>query len=132
MARKPNPENPESERKGRSFKPDATSFKSMVEGETIRGFFLGRSSAEIKDRRTGAPKTLQILKLRGEDEAVIKLPMAAMMQRAWEDICDEYGGGDEDSAVQKLRGVEMEITRGKDMRTADKNPMGTYEITIFE
>ena len=116
---------------GRSFKADTGKFDSIVAGESITGMFIGAKDQEIMDQRTRQPKTLFVLKLRGEGDRIIKLPCAAMLRQTWDDIVDEYGEGDEQKAIAYLRGRKMTINRGQDVRTKDNNPMGTYEIIVY-
>lgn len=121
---------------GKSFKAETGSFDALKEGESFTGLFIGAKWTEILDRRTRQPKKIYVLKLRKEgDEAekVYKFPCAAMMLQTWEDICDEYGNGDEDEAVRRLRGRKMTINRGEDTVTkGTNNQLGTYEIIVWE
>jgi len=118
---------------GKSFRPDTSKFRTLKPGETFTGIFVGAGTTEIMDRRTRLRKELFVLRIRDEaSEKVEKFPCAAMMLRGWEDIADEYGGGDTDATIQALRGRHLSIIRGDDAKTADSNPMGTYEFVIFD
>ena len=87
---------------------------------------------KIIDRRTKAEKEILVFKLRnGETDEIYKVAAGAMLVHAWEDIVDELGNGDESTTNQKLRGEDMSIIRGEDTRTAENNPMGTYEIVFW-
>ena len=121
---------------GRSFKPDTGKFNTLKANESVTGFFMGAKMQTITDRRTRQPKELFVLKLREETEEEIgpvrKVPCAAMLLQAWEDVVDEYGNGDQEIAINTLRGKKMTINRGDDTRTKEDNQMGTYEIIVFE
>jgi hypothetical protein len=118
---------------GKSFRPDTSKFRTMKPGETFTGIFVSAGHTEIMDRRTKQRKSLFVLRIRDEEsDRVEKFPCAAMMLRAWEDITDEYGGGDPDATISALRGKHISIERGDDAKTADSNPMGTYTVTVFD
>lgn len=127
-----NNQQPTHQGKARSFKPDTTQFYTIKENEQIRGVFLGARMQTITDTRTKQPKDLWVMRLRTEDGEVVKLPCSALLLQAWSDLTDEYGDGDNDATMTYLRSKEMVISRGEDMRTKGGNPMGTYEITVFE
>lgn len=133
MAKSKGSDNPSQQTHVRSFKPDTSRFRTLQPGEEFTGVFVGAGHTEIRDKRTRALKTLFVLRIRDEEtDKVEKFPCAAMMLRAWEDICDEYGNGDTDATIQQLRNRRMTISRGENMKTADSNPMGSYEFQIFE
>lgn len=117
---------------GKSFKPETGKFDTLKEKESVTGTFMGAKHQTITDRRTKMPKQIFVLKLRDDTENVLKIPAAAMMLQAWEDLVDEYGNGDENQAITRLRGVKMTLNRGEDSRTKDGNVLGSYEIIVWE
>lgn len=120
---------------GKSFKPDMGKFTELKVNQSHTGIFLGCRYTDIidsrsKDRHT---KPVLVIKLREkETEAVLRLACAKMLEQAWEDVTDEYGNGDHETAVTRLRGCLMTINRGPDGRTATTgNPIGSYEIIVW-
>jgi hypothetical protein len=124
----------ETKPKAKHFKPDTTSFLTMKPGQVIEGFFLGARHQTITDQRTKADKDLFVLRLRdtSNPDIIHKIPCAALMFQAWNDLVDEYGNGDENSAIESIRGKRVSILRGDDIRTKMGNPMGSYEIVVWE
>lgn len=118
---------------GKSFKPGTGKFDTLHVNESITGFFIGARSQTIEDQRTRRPKDIFVLKLREDDENEIvrKIPCAAMMLQAWDDIVDDYGNGDESAAITNLRGKKMTISRGEDSQTKGGNQLGQYEIIVY-
>jgi len=119
---------------GKSFKPETGKFDTLKVNESVTGFFMGARHQSIMDRRTRKPKDIYVLKLRedSESERVLKIPCAAMMLQAWEDVVDEYGNGDEQAAILRLRGTKITINRGETTTTKDGNELGSYEIIVWE
>jgi len=120
---------------GKSFKPGTGKFDTIKKpGESVSGIFIGARKQTIEDQRTHRPKEIFVLKLREETEAAIvrKVPCAAMMLQAWDDIIDEFGNGDEDTAINNLRGHRMTIKRLPDSSTKGGNQLGQYEIIVSE
>ena len=123
---------PETPQGGKSFKPGTGKFDTLKENESVTGIFMGARIQTIQDTRTHLAKDLFVIKLRDEDsQNVLKVPCAAMMKQAWEDVVDEYGNGIEDMAIKQLHGRKMTINRGEDSRTSGGNQLGTYEIIIW-
>lgn len=123
------------EPKAHIFKPDVGKFDSLAIGESFTGHFLGCKSQEITDQRSKDrhTKSVLVLKLREmEGKNVLKIAMATMLERAWEDVVDEYGNGDHDLAVNILRNRRMTINRGPDERTKQGNAIGTYEMIVWD
>src|SRR5262245_20143265 len=81
---------------GKSFKPGSGKFDSLKKpGDVLTGVFLEAKIQNIEDQRTHRPKDIFVLKIRNEQsQNVYKIPCAAMMLQAWDDIIDEYGNGD--------------------------------------
>lgn len=120
---------------GKSFKPGTGKFDTLKKpGDSVTGIFIGARQQQIMDQRTMREKDLFVLKIREETEAatVRKVPCAAMMLQAWDDIVDEYGNGDENTAIAQLRGHRMTIKRLPDSSTKGGNQLGQYEIIISE
>lgn len=120
---------------GKSFKPGSGKFDTIKKpGDSVTGLFIGARKQQIEDTRTHRPKDIFVLKLREENEAqtVRKVPCAAMMLQAWDDIVDEFGNGDEDIAISNLRGRRMTIKRLADSATKGGNQLGQYEIIVGE
>jgi len=117
---------------GRSFKAETGKFDSLVVGQSVSGVFMGAREQEITDTRTRQPKTLFVLKLRDENDKVLRIPCAAMLLQTWEELVDAYGNGEQTTAIRMLHGRKMTINRGPDTRTKDGNVMGTYEIVVLD
>lgn len=122
------------EKGGRSFKPDTGKFDSLVVNQSLTGFFMGAKHQTITDIRTRLPKDIFILKLRedSEESRILKIPAASMMMQAWDDVVDEYGNGDQDEAIRKLRGRKLTINRGEDTKTRGGTQLGQYEIIVWD
>lgn len=121
---------------GKSFKPNLGKFTELKVNQSHTGVFLGCKYTEIIDSRSKNrdTKSVLVIKLRDKDnpENVLRLACATMLERAWEDVVDEYGNGDHDMAVTRLRGHLMTVNRGEDGRTATtNNPLGSYEIIVW-
>ena len=120
------------------FKSETGKFDSLKEKESFTGTFVGAKHTEITDTRNrnrGEKNPIFVLKPRkdgDESDKVYKFPCAAMMLQVWEDIVDEYGDGDEDRAINALRGRRMTINRGVDSKTRDGNALGNYEMIVWE
>lgn len=118
---------------GKSFKPDVGKFDSLAVGDVLTGVFMGARHQQITDTRTRKPKSVFVIKLREtETDEVKKIACATMLERAFEDLVDEYGNGDETTAINRLRGTKLTLTRGEDERTQGGNQIGTYEIFVHE
>lgn len=110
----------------RSFRADTTGFYELNEGETLKGVFLGRRQATIKDKRTKAMKEIWVYRLRDEEGKIINLGGRSLLDRAYDDMVDEAFGSSESG----VKGLRMQINRGENSKTSEGNPMGTYEILI--
>jgi hypothetical protein len=133
--KKPEPDDLNKDIPGKSFKPGTGKFDTIKKpGDSVSGIFIGARSQTIEDTRTHRPKELFVIKLREENEAAVvrKVPCAAMMLQAWDDIVDEYGNGDEAIAISNLRGHRMKIKRLPDSETKGGNQLGQYEIIVSE
>src|SRR5262252_3027181 len=126
----------QSQGKGKSFKAETGSFDALRVNDSFTGQFIGAKWQEIQDVRTRQPKKIFVMKFRkdgDETERVYKFPCAAMMLQTWEDMVDEYGNGDEEEAIKRLRGRRMTINRGDDTFTkSSRNQLGTYEMIVWE
>jgi len=134
MARDKQQPEPEST-PGKSFKPGTGKFDTLKKpGDSITGIFIGARSQTIEDTRTHRDKELFVLKIREEVEpfTVRKVPCAAMMLQAWDDIVDEFGNGDQDAAISNLRGRRFTIKRLADSATKGGNQLGQYEMIVGE
>lgn len=127
-------EQPQQEPKGKKFSSASGSFTSIEPGEEHRGHFINAGEQEIMDRRTRQPKKIMVIKIRSAEnpDEIKRFACATMLERCWEDLVDEYGNGDHDTACKQLRGRLMVITRGQSTTTRDGNELGQYEIFVAE
>ena len=118
----------------RKFGGELGKFDPINPGEEIKGIFMNASKTTITDRRTKAPKEIMVYKLRDlqSSDRVYKVAGATMLDRAWEDVVDEYGNSDHETTIKTLRGKTMSIVRGQDGETFEGNRLGSYEIIIWD
>jgi hypothetical protein len=130
-------EGTESDIKYRSYKNDGKGFDTLDEGQEIQGILVSIRDHEITDTRTRERKTIRVYAIRNNDfDTTLKIGGRAILDRIFDDIMDEHGGYTVESGRYRGPGYEaikdkaIRIARGKDTRTAQKNPMGTYEVGV--
>jgi len=125
--------------KFRSFKNDGKGFDDLEQGEEITGILLGVRDQEIKDKRTKQLKMIRVYSIRvGDGESAItkKIGSRALLDGLFDDIMDEHGGvvvmnnRYEGPGMDFIKGKMVRFIRGENRKTADNNPMGTYEIQV--
>lgn len=97
----------------------------FVEGEEIRGIFMSMTEKTITDRRTKDAKSIRIYTLKLQDGSTARIGSRRLLDDAFDEMVTELGG------EEKLRGKDLSFIRGADVETADNNPMGTYEIIVW-
>jgi hypothetical protein len=138
---KQNPADPLSKReediKFRSYKNDGKGFTDLQVGAEIMGVLVSVRDQEITDRRTHERKIIRVYSIRGEDD-LMKLGGRALLDRVFDDIMDEHGGYSVEnkryigSGIEWVQNRMVKFIRGDDIKSADGNRMGTYEILVEE
>jgi hypothetical protein len=109
----------------RSFSRTGDSLTTFVEGETIRGAFVHVKEVTIKDKRTREPKTIRIYVMQLEDGSMARIGSRALLDDAFDEVCGVVGGW------EKLVGKDIAFIRGEDAETSEGNPLGTYQIILY-
>lgn len=121
--------NPEQKRElpkgARSFANHGDGLTTFVEGEEIRGRFLGMREKQITDKRTREKKNIRVYSIQLQNGSVAKIGSRALLDGAFDDTVDGVGG------LEKLIGQEVSFIRGEDKKTSGGDPMGTYEIIVY-
>lgn len=121
----------QTETTGKEYTPrTGKKFDTLKVGDAITGVFIGARMQTITDKESHLPKELFVIKIRDAESVVRYVPCAAMMLQAWDEIVDDYGNGDERTAIHILRGKSMTIKRGEDSATKGGNQLGQYTLIV--
>lgn len=107
------------------FSRTGDGFTKFVEGEEIRGKFLHMKEKSITDRRTGEPKAIRVYAIQLADGSMARIGSRRLLDDAYDEVVTAYGG------EENLTGKDISFIRGADVETSDHNPMGTYEIIVW-
>lgn len=110
----------------RSFARRGEGLTPFVEGEEIRGKFVYMKTVEIKDRRTKERKSIRVYCLELENGDMARIGSRSLLDDAFDEVESAYHG------MENLVGKSMSFIRGEDVQTGDDNPLGTYEIIVYE
>lgn len=123
----------------KSYKADGSGFDDLEEGQEIIGVFVSVRQQHIKDKRTKQQKPIRVYSIRVEDGSTKKIGSRTLLDRMFDDVMDEHGGMTADPmgrytgpGIDWIKGRVVKFVRGDDTKTADDNPMGTYEILVEE
>lgn len=115
---------------GKEYTPGTGKFDSLKVNQSISGSFLGARWQEIEDQRTHLRKEIFVLRIREENGTIRRVPCAAMMLQAWDEIVDDHGNGDPEACIRNIRGRQITIKRLADSATKGGNQLGTYTLIV--
>jgi hypothetical protein len=124
--------------KFKSYKNDGSGFDDFEIEQEIIGVLVSIRDHSITDRRTKKPKDIRVYSIRIPDGTVLKIGGRTILDRLFDDIMDENGGFDVQNrrytgtGYDYLKDKAIKMNRGKDTRTGDGNPLGTYEVAVEE
>jgi hypothetical protein len=107
------------------FSRTGDGLSKFVEGEEIRGIFMSMAEKTITDRRSGELKSIRIYSIKLPDTSIARIGSRRLLDDAFDEVVTELKG------EENLRGRDVSFIRGEDVETADHNPMGTYEIIVW-
>ena len=110
----------------KSFKSESGSFHELKELDEIEGILIAVRQQRIRDKRTKLPKDILVYRIQLDSGELISLGGRTMLDKQMLDACDSMFGGDWNA----MKGAEVVISRGEDVKTSEGNPLGTYEVLI--